>query len=1098
MPLPAQVPPPSFTAEVPTLLSSVTINFTAHPLRSANFGVLVQHADGSFAGFNMPTSRIYIGTVQGHPGALAVGLLKENGNLFTKVAFENGVEWSSAVGLTIVRGGTNWAPAWPTSTLGAGGAGSVVYEAEVGIDLTHRYYLDAGSNVRNAVEMAEYSVMSVNLAFVRDAGILHTVGKVVVRANQGHCPYFPMTSHNQWLNEVGTQWNTVIPVGATHDLALVATPPGGAGVAWLGAVGSNIRYSSNGSDPSGDFSGVLRHEVGHNWGANHYEGGGNPEGDTIMSNNSLYRFSSSELVPIIAHRDSRLGVLDNLGNYAVPLPPRANQDRAIVSPDPAASVTIDVLANDSDANGDPLTIQSFEGTTAMGRSVTRSVGTGASGRDQLTYSSPTALVSGTDWFSYRIVDATGRTATSWVMLRPFFDEELLAHWTMDESSGPSASDTTMSARDGVVQGGSSWTAGKIGGAVLFDGIDDHIVTHPLDHAGNALTFTGWLRRSGSQPGWAGIIFCRGTAATAGLNFGPANELRFHWDAGSNPSWTYNSGLVPPDGVWTFVALVVSHSSATVYMKPDGGSLQTATANGTFNPQSLSSGLYLGRDPGWDQLRSFRGALDDVRVFRRSLTAMEIASLANLAGTPANPTPAITSARVLGLPTNLAWRQPPGATSYRIYLGHTYSGVRNANLASPEYRGMTTSPAFSAGKLGPGDWFWRVDCTDGNVVFPGPVWFFTVVAGKHSLAVNFSNGDTGASTVAPGQDTDALNAATGLMGPVTWHNQAIAGAGALANGRGSGSYSGVNVLSFSANAWQVGANNLAGDDASQRVFHTYLDDGEGGNGFFNGDGVGASIHVSGITQYLLENGAQSYALTLYFNRDVGNTIFRPATIRQSVPIVPSAGAIPSLPLLGTITATLLGNGQQPLPVLGGATEGTRGWGEVRNLTADAITISLPSWGAGRGTIAGFAITPDGPIISGRELWRVTHFEADAGNEEIAGDLADPNGDGVSNLMAYAMGIDPLKPPVPGATAAQLGHPKLIRITPGFHLTYQRNLLATDVQLVLEQTSELNHPTVWMPAVVTETQAGEVNNIRTINVSFTPELGENRRFLRFRVQ
>jgi hypothetical protein len=57
-----------------------------------------------------------------------------------------------------------------------------------------------------------------------------------------------------------------------------------------------------------------------------------------------------------------------------------------------------------------------------------------------------------------------------------------------------------------------------------------------------------------------------------------------------------------------------------------------------------------------------------------------------------------------------------------------------------------------------------------------------------------------------------------------------------------------------------------------------------------------------------------------------------------------------------------------------------------------------------------VTPDPPVIP-IEVWRSAHFGASATNPDIAGDWADPDGDGASNLLEYTRGTDPLAADVP---------------------------------------------------------------------------------------
>ena len=794
---PAQSPPATFTRNVSTGSETVTVDFALHPIRSSNFSVQVQDSGGNLNSYTAPASRIYLGTVQGHPGAIAAGLLKADDTLICRISFESGVEWSTTGGTASIRGSTNWTPAWPTTLVGAGGAGSTVYAAEVGIDASYEQFLATNSDVDDCIEIAEFSTMAANIVYLRDAAILHRVGKVVIRSSSATDPYVAAGGDTGLLlDEVKNQWNNVIPVGTTHDIALVARPGAGGGLAWVGAVGTSNRYSSNATESNGDFSIYWRHEAGHNWGSGHYEGGGNPEGSTIMSNNSLARFSSSELAKIIAHKATKTGILDNLGSYSLALPPRANMDRATFITGNA--VTLDVLANDSDSNGDVIDILSFASPTPLGGTVSLSAGTGPGGRDQLVYTPPAGLTNGTDTFSYRIEDSTGKTATGYVAVKPLFNDELAAHWALDDASGTTALDTTSTRNHGTAEGNAAWTTGRIGGGLTMDGTDDDVAAAALDLNTNAMSISGWVKRNGTQAQWAGLAFCRGGSTSAGLNLGTASELRYHWGAGSNPSYNFNSGLILPDATWTFVSLVVSPTQATIYMKPAGGALQSATATGTFSAQSFSDTFYLGYDPN-STARRFKGDMDDFRVYRKSLSLAEVTALASDGGTPSAPAPAVDGTKVAGIGFNLGWSPAPSSTSYQVYLGGSYGSVRDATTASPDYVGSSTSASFPPGALAAGKWFWRVDASDGTTVLKGPVWHFNVVTEPAGLIgwwkMNDGSGGTATDSSASGANGAITGAAWGTGkrsgGLVFDGNDKVAcGTGASLNG----------TTPFSVSAW----------------------------------------------------------------------------------------------------------------------------------------------------------------------------------------------------------------------------------------------------------------------------------------------------------
>ena len=54
------------------------------------------------------------------------------------------------------------------------------------------------------------------------------------------------------------------------------------------------------------------------------------------------------------------------------------------------------------------------------------------------------------------------------------------------------------------------------------------------------------------------------------------------------------------------------------------------------------------------------------------------------------------------------------------------------------------------------------------------------------------------------------------------------------------------------------------------------------------------------------------------------------------------------------------------------------------------------------------------MSEYEKWKVAKFGGDAGNELIAGDEADPDGDGIANALEYAMGLEPMTPDAEGVS------------------------------------------------------------------------------------
>jgi len=87
-----------------------------------------------------------------------------------------------------------------------------------------------------------------------------------------------------------------------------------------------------------------------------------------------------------------------------PAAPTALDDEASIVA--GGEVVIDVLANDFDINGDPITLDGFDATGSLGGTIERSAGSGPEGRDELRYTAPAGSF-GEDVFTYTISDDGG-------------------------------------------------------------------------------------------------------------------------------------------------------------------------------------------------------------------------------------------------------------------------------------------------------------------------------------------------------------------------------------------------------------------------------------------------------------------------------------------------------------------------------------------------------------------------------------------------------------------------------------------------------------------------------------------------------------------
>lgn len=135
-----------------------------------------------------------------------------------------------------------------------------------------------------------------------------------------------------------------------------------------------------------------------------------------------------------------------------------------------------------------------------------------------------------------------------------------------------------------------------------------------------------------------------------------------------------------------------------------------------------------------------------------------------------------------------------------------------------------------------------------------------------------------------------------------------------------------------------------------------------------------------------------------------------------------------------------------------------------------------------TLDDVTITATSPIYD----WRATEFGANASNPAIAGDNADPEGDGIINLLEYALALD-----AQGSSNGDLPHAE--NSGGQCHLVYTRPASAPDLVYAVEWSAGLGS---WSTSGVTEQVLSTSGGIQTVRASVTP-VGYDRCFMRVRV-
>jgi regulation of enolase protein 1 (concanavalin A-like superfamily) len=305
---------------------------------------------------------------------------------------------------------------------------------------------------------------------------------------------------------------------------------------------------------------------------------------------------------------------------------------------PGVPAMVNVLTNDVGPSGATLTV------TAVSTPTKGTVTFTAAGN--VTYTS-NANATGPDTFTYTVSDGLGDTATATVTVSIL---GLQAYYKMNEGTGTTTADATGNGFTATIAG-ATWSTGVDGSnGLAFSGTSQYVTAPVLNLNSNTVTLSGWIDRTAAEPTSAGIIFERDSGGGFGLDFYNTTTLGYTWGTSAS-TYNFNSGLVPALNTWTFVALVVTGSNATIYMEPQGGTMKSATQTISLPAGSFSSITGIGEDPSYTT-RDFAGSMDEVRIYNTALTATGIAALANL-----NPTIATAAAAspspVTGTSTNLS-------------------------------------------------------------------------------------------------------------------------------------------------------------------------------------------------------------------------------------------------------------------------------------------------------------------------------------------------------------------------------------------------------------------------------------------------------------
>jgi len=299
---------------------------------------------------------------------------------------------------------------------------------------------------------------------------------------------------------------------------------------------------------------------------------------------------------------------------------------------------------------------------------------------------------------------------------------LAGYWSFDDIQGTIVPDLSGTGNDGTINGAPLSIAGPFGNALQLDGASDYV------DCGNAeslnitdkLTVSAWVRTVDAGDPAGGEMGGQNHYVSKHNSYQfkhRTNLLIFAiWDGG--PYATRISIDNSFNGEWHHVVGTYDGSVLKTYV--DGNLEGEAPHAGSIDLNGLN--VNIGKNPNQND-QNFEGAIDEVMIFARDLTASHVRDLmmgnTSLFSKAQDPQPADGDKGVSFL--FLKWSGGEDASSHAVYLG------ADPNLTEADLLEETNFEFYlPAEPIVPGQtYYWRVDeiQADGTTV-AGNVWSFT--------------------------------------------------------------------------------------------------------------------------------------------------------------------------------------------------------------------------------------------------------------------------------------------------------------------------------------------------------------------------------------
>ena len=623
------------------------IELSKHSVRSPNFQLLTydERRQPQYAPVvPMPEPRTYRGYVSNNPFIVVTGVIDNTNTIHMSGWRGDGKAW----------GQTKDVSAWVNPDA-LGNSESVTTEIKLDFQMPESsentfYIPKPGNDFHN--NLARVSFSFENSQYNSEAGgkLLNAIAQMENHVNE---------TDYLWAQKTGLRWDL-----GRALVNVFGTPNDASGTRPNATDASNFRI--NFQDPVsrgycfgiGDWVGCVAdytmrwgytHEIGHNMGLGHGEQADNAnqiQAPGTQLGNMQARKTTARLQKGSKFRPAQAII--------TPMLPAAFKDYVTVYSNLVADIT--PLANDYDANGEVLSIDTFDAITAEGGTVTQN-------GDTLQYT-PRVDFIGTDQFTYTVTDGTYKTVGPvQIQVLTTVNDHLAGAWDMEGAVGEFTPDLSGQGNHLYAYGKelSNYIVGGIAGEGLAipmiasnvsanDALGHRLLPHSLDPGHNSFTASIWFQysditsnklimgKSSSGPG--NMAYGGWEIRTEGNDLVMQVSYRDRLMANNAVVIRENAAII--DGSWHHAVIVVDRDLGTLKGYLDGqpfiiqgtlpqgnGPIMAAmnfTGYGGGSPFKLGGQTAEICDEAGVCTPKAGQAVDKVRVYHRALTELEVNSL----------------------------------------------------------------------------------------------------------------------------------------------------------------------------------------------------------------------------------------------------------------------------------------------------------------------------------------------------------------------------------------------------------------------------------------------------------------------------------------